>query len=116
MLINTGQKRSVVGHAVSGGLISFMVSGALNYSKLRSGEITQQEALRQVAKNTLQGAAVTAAAIAATNVIGDNQSSPIKNSLEAFGFIVAGGLAAYGLNQFLDSEQNTLLLESKEEE
>jgi len=72
MTIDTGEERSVVGHALSGALSAGMVSGTLNYNRYRQEQMSKEKALKNTLKLTLQGGIVTASAIAASNYVGRN--------------------------------------------
>mgnify|MGYP005988647641 CR=1 FL=1 len=69
-LINTGESRNVLGHIVSGAVASALVSGTINYKKLKKEEISSQEAIKDTIKRTSQGAIATGAAIATANYLG----------------------------------------------
>ena len=69
-LINTGEPRNVLGHIVSGAVASALVSGTINYKKLKKEEISSQEAIKDTIKRTSQGAIATGAAIATANYLG----------------------------------------------
>jgi len=63
-MIDTGEPRSVTGHAVSGAVASAVVAGSINY------EITKEEAVQNSIKLTVQGGVATGSAIAAANYLG----------------------------------------------
>lgn len=98
MPINTGMPRSVIGHAISGGFVAMLVAGMDN--KARSG--SKQAAFKHVAKVGLQGAAISAAAIAATNSIGSKPA--IRAGLEALGYLAAGAAVAVALETIIPEE------------
>lgn len=96
MIINTGMPRSIAGHALSGGVIALILSGAYEYSKVQKGEISQKEALKNTAIATLEGGIITACGIAAANSLGSTQS-PLKNLLEAATLVAIGMASIYGI-------------------
>lgn len=69
-LIDTGAPRNVLGHIISGAVASAIVSGTINYKKLKNKEISSEEAIKDTIKRTSQGAIATGSAIATTNYIG----------------------------------------------
>ncbi|TLD87843.1 hypothetical protein [Helicobacter sp. MIT 05-5294] len=106
MIFNTGTPRSIAGHALSGGIIAFMVSGAYEYSKVKQGAITQKEAIKNAAVATIEGGVITACGIAAANALGSTQS-PFKNVLEAAALVGIGLASVYGI-QALANPKNSL--------
>ena len=60
MIINTGMPRSITGHALSGGVIALILSGAYEILKVQKGEISQKEALKNTAVATLEGGIIKA--------------------------------------------------------
>jgi len=69
-LLNLGEPRNVLGHIVSGAIASAVVSGTINYKKLKENKISQQDAVKDTVKRTSQGAIATGTAIATTNYLG----------------------------------------------
>ncbi|MDE6978994.1 MAG: hypothetical protein K2O85_05435 [Helicobacter sp.] len=98
MPINTGMPRSVIGHAISGGFIAMLVAGIDNKARFDN----KQGAFKHVAKVGLQGAAISAAAIAATNSIGSKPA--MRAGLEALGYLAAGAAVAVALEAIIPEE------------
>ena len=69
-MIDTGEPRSVTGHAVSGAIASAVVAGSINYNNYNKDKITKEEAIQNSIKLTVQGGVATGLAIAATNYLG----------------------------------------------
>ena len=70
IVIDTGTPRNVLGHVISGAIASAVVSGAINYKKAKSRQITKKDAIKDTIKRTSQGAIVTGSAIATANYLG----------------------------------------------
>lgn len=87
-LINTGEPRNVLGHIVSGAVASALVSGTINYKKLKDREISSNDAIKDTVKRTSQGAIATGAAIATANYIG--QKGGLFKALTAASVGMAG--------------------------
>ncbi len=100
MTIDTGEERSVTGHALSGALTSGMISGTLNYNRYRQDKISKEKALKNTLKLTLQGGIVTASAIAASNYVG---RSNFLGVLTAVSLGVAG---IYGVEKLYEKSLN----------
>ena len=69
-MIDTGEPRSVTGHAVSGAVASAVVAGSINYNNYNKDKITKEEAVQNSIKLAVQGGVATGSAIAATNYLG----------------------------------------------
>ncbi len=87
-LINTGEPRNVLGHIVSGAVASAIVSGTINYKKLKNEEISPNGAIKDTVKRTSQGAIATGTAIATANYIG--QKGGLFKALTAVSIGMAG--------------------------
>lgn len=96
-LINTGEPRNVLGHIVSGAVASAIVSGTINYKKVKNDEISTNAALKDTMKRTSQGAIATGAAIATANYVG--QAGGAFKALTAASIGMAG---IYALEVFYD--------------
>lgn len=101
MPINTGMPRSVTGHAISGGLVALLVAGINNRARFRTDK---QGAFKHTAKVGLQGAAIGAAAIAATNSIGSKPA--MRAGLEALGYLAAGAAVAVALEAMIPETES----------
>lgn len=111
-VINTGEPRSVVGHAISGALASGMVAGALNYNQYKNEKITKEMAIKNSLKLTAQGGVVTASAIAAANYVGNN------NILGMLTAVSLGALGVYGIEKVYEKSltcKDEAMLDLKEE-
>lgn len=97
-MLNTGMPRSVVGHAISGGIAAAIVAGMNNQKDFCSNK---QAAIKDTIKSGLQGAIISATAIAATNSIGSKNT--IRAGLEVVGYVLAGATAAYMLERTMSS-------------
>lgn len=104
MIINTGMPRSITGHALSGGIIGFMLGGACAYAKYKNNTISKQEAIIDTAKSTLEGGIVTACGIAAANALGNSAKSPFVNVLEASAYVGVGIASIYAIQNFKSKE------------
>ncbi|WP_298751268.1 hypothetical protein [uncultured Arcobacter sp.] len=71
LTIDTGTPRNVLGHVISGAIASAVVSGAINYKKVKTQEIEKKAAIKDTIKKTSQGAIATGAAIATANYLGE---------------------------------------------
>lgn len=109
MMINTGAPRSVSGHAISGGIIALIASGAYQYTKFQEGKITQQEAIKTTIKSTLEGSVITACSIAATNVIGDSSKTTTQKIALASTYIAIGGAFIYAAQNLFKPKECELL-------
>ena len=69
-MIDTGDERNVLGHAVSGSIVAGVLAGSINYSRYKKADIGQKEFLSETMKTTVQGGIGTASAIATANYIG----------------------------------------------
>lgn len=113
-MINTGAPRSVSGHAVSGAILALMASGAYQYSKFKNGQTTQDEAIKSTIKATLEGAALGACAIAASNVIGNPNKNTTSKIVETGAYIAIGAAFVYGVqNAFSPKVCKTLQNQQK---
>ena len=86
--INTGDPRNLLGHVISGAVASALVSGTINYKKLKERKIRPQDALSDTIKKTSQGAIATGCAIATANYIG--QKGGLLKALSAISIGMAG--------------------------
>ncbi len=106
LTINTGTPRNVLGHVVSGAVASAVISGAVNYKKLKEEKIDKKEALRDTVKKTSQGAIATGAAIATANYLG--QKGGLLKALTAASIGIAGVYAVEVLDEKLESRKLNL--------
>lgn len=120
-LINTGEPRNILGHIVSGAVASAIVSGTINYKKLKDEQISPKEALKDTVKKTSQGAIATGAAIATANYLG--QKGGFLKAMTAASIGMAGIYAIEvideKLNQkyeALESDDNILIEKSSDEQ
>ncbi|PKT75268.1 hypothetical protein [Helicobacter winghamensis] len=97
MVANTGTPRSITGHAISGGLIAFMLSGAYAYAKYKRKEISRQEAITDTLKASVEGGILTACGIAAANALGSNTKTTTQGIIEASAFVAVGAASVYGI-------------------
>jgi hypothetical protein len=110
-LINTGEPRNVMGHIVSGAVASAIVSGTINYKKVKNEELCKKAAIKDTVKRTSQGAIATGAAIATANYLG--QKGGFFKALSAASIGMAGIYALEIMDEKI-SEKYTAL-EAKEE-
>ncbi|WP_300691410.1 hypothetical protein [Helicobacter sp. UBA3407] len=106
MIINTGMPRSIAGHALSGGVIALILSGAYEILKVQKGEISQKEALKNTAVATLEGGIITACGIAAANSLGNTQL-PLKSLLEATTLVAVGVVSIYGIQALANPKKES---------
>ncbi|TLD83570.1 hypothetical protein LS70_005315 [Helicobacter sp. MIT 11-5569] len=97
MIANTGTPRSITGHAISGGLIACMLSGAYAYAKYKNNAISKQEAIIDTLKATIEGGIITACGIAAANALGSNTKTTTQGIVEATAFVAVGTASVYGI-------------------
>lgn len=105
-LINTGEPRNVLGHIVSGAVASALVSGTINYKKVKEGEIAKNEAVKDTVKRTSQGAIATGAAIATANYIG--QKGGFFKAMTAASIGMAGIYALEVIDKKLESKYEAI--------
>ncbi len=101
-LINTGEPRNVVGHIISGAVASAIISGTINYKKIKEKKISKSEAVKDTVKRTSQGAIATGAAIATANYIG--QKGGFLKALTAASVGMVGIYAFEIFDEKLDSK------------
>lgn len=102
MELNTGEPRNVLGHIVSGAIASSIISGGVNYNKVKKGEISKEEAIKDTIKLTSQGAIATGTAIATSNYLGQ------KNGLlKALTSASIGLVGIYAIEKIDDTLSNT---------
>ena len=101
-VINTGEPRNVLGHIVSGAVASAIVSGAINYKKVKEEKLDSKEAIKDTVKKTSQGAIATGAAIATANYIG--QEGGFFKALTSASIGIAGIYAVEILDDKLESK------------
>lgn len=104
MLINTGTPRSVKGHAVSGAIFAFMLSSSYAYLNYKQGRKDKKSATKDILKASIEGGIIAASGIGASNALGDRTKSPLRNSLEALGYISIGFAGLYALNKIMQNE------------
>lgn len=120
-LINTGEPRNVLGHIVSGAVASAIVSGSINYKKVKNEEICPKAAVKDTVKRTSQGAIATGAAIATANYLG--QKGGLFKALSAASLGMAGIYALEMMDEKISekyaavacSEENNLIQEDTHE-
>lgn len=105
-LINTGEPRNVLGHIVSGAVASALVSGTINYKKVKEGKTSKNEALKDTVKRTSQGAIATGAAIATANYIG--QKGGFFKAMTAASIGMAGIYALEVIDEKLDAKYQAI--------
>lgn len=108
VIINTGEPRNVIGHIVSGAIASAIVSGTINYKKLKDEKITKAEAIADTVKLTSQGAIATGAAIATTNYIGQ------KGGLLKATYALSIGMAGIYALEVIDEKYKNKMIEKKD--
>lgn len=110
-LINTGNPRSITGHAVSGAFASGIISGSINYINYQNGHLNKSQALQNTLKVTVQGGIATSAAIAATNHLGPDGSGFLQ-AMTALSIGMAGiyavEIADQALTNKLSKNKNTV--------
>lgn len=100
-IINTGDPRNVLGHIVSGAVAAAVVSGTINYKKVKEGELNKNAAIKDSIKKTSQGAIATGAAIATANYVG--QSGGLFKAMTAASIGMLGIYAIEVLDEKLTS-------------
>ncbi len=100
VLINTGEPRNILGHIVSGAVASAIISGTINYKKLKDEKISSNDAIKDTVKRTSQGAIATGAAIATANYIG--QKGGFFKALSAASIGMAGIYALEVIDEKLE--------------
>lgn len=104
VVINTGEPRNVVGHIVSGAIASALVSGTINYKKVKDEKISTGEAISDTVKLASQGAITTGAAIATANYLG--QKGGFLKALYALSIGMAG---IYAIEVFDEKYKKTIV-------
>ncbi len=110
-IINTGEPRNVLGHIVSGAVASALVSGTINYKKVKEAEVSTQEAIKDTVKRTSQGAIATGAAIATANYLG--QKGGLFKALTAASVGMAGIYALEVIDDTLASKYEAVSCDEK---
>ena len=113
MIIDTGTARSVKGHAVSGAFFAFLLSSAYEYASLKDGQKDKKDAMKNIAKATLEGGIIAASGIAAANALGDSEKGAFRNALEALGYVSVGVASIYALNKFTQAEPKLITQKRK---
>lgn len=108
-IINTGEPRNVTGHIVSGAIASAIISGAINYKKVKNNQMNKQDAIKDTIKLTSQGAIATGAAIATANYIGTT-----NGFAKALGALSVGLMGVYAIEVIDEKIDNKKLIENKE--
>jgi len=103
LAIDTGTPRNVTGHVISGALASGALAGALNYDKFKKEQLSQQEAVQNTIKLSVQGGIATGSAIAAANYIGQG------NILGMLSAISIGAMGVYATEKVSEQIEQTLL-------
>ncbi len=105
-IINTGEPRNILGHIVSGAVASAIVSGTINYKKVKDEEISTNQALKDTVKRTSQGAIATGAAIATANYIG--QKGGLFKALTAASIGMAGIYALEVIDEKIEQKYTSI--------
>ena len=105
LTINTGTPRNVLGHVISGAVASAIISGAINYKKTKSREISKKDAIKDTIKRTSQGAIVTGSAIATANYLG--QKGGLFKAITAASIGMMGIYAIEVIEEKLDQKYLT---------
>lgn len=105
IVIDTGTPRNVLGHVISGAVASAVISGAINYKKAQSRQITKNEAIKDTIKRTSQGAIATGTAIATANYLG--QKGGLFKALTAASIGMMGIYAIEVIEEKLDQKYLT---------
>ena len=115
--IDTGAPRNVLGHVISGAIASAVVSGAINYKKVQSKQISKNDAIKDTIKRTSQGAIATGSAIATANYLG--QKGGLLKAFTAASIGMVGIYALEVIEEKLDQKyltnENCLLEEGADE-
>ena len=104
MILNTGDKRSIAGNAVSGGVAGLLVASYVNYKDYKNGTISQNEAIINTLSVGAQAAIATGCAIGVSNALGDNNKSNFQALLESSAYILAGVAGVYAINALNDKK------------
>lgn len=107
-LIDTGEPRNVLGHIVSGAVASAIISGSINYKKVKEKKITSKEAARDTVKIASQGAIATGAAVATANYVG--QQNGLLKAMTALSVGMAGIYAIEVINDKLENKEQELAI------
>ena len=107
-LIDTGEPRNVLGHIVSGAVASAIISGSINYKKVKEKKITSKEAARDTVKIASQGAIATGSAIATANYVG--QQNGFLKAMTALSVGMAGIYAVEVINDKLEEKEQKLAI------
>lgn len=107
-LIDTGEPRNVLGHIVSGAVASAIISGSINYKKVKEKKITSKEAARDTVKIASQGAIATGSAIATANYVG--QQNGFLKAMTALSIGMAGIYAIEVINDKLEEKEQKLAI------
>lgn len=111
LTINTGEPRNVLGNVVSGAVASAIISGAINYKKVKNKQITTNEGIKDTVKRTSQGAIATGAAIATANYLG--QQGGLFKAFTAASIGIMGVYALEVIEEKLDQNYLTTIDDSE---
>lgn len=105
-LVNTGEPRNILGHIVSGAVASALLSGTINYKKVKDKKLSKSAAVKDTVKKASQGAIVTGAAIATANYLG--QEGGLFKAMTAASIGMAGIYALEVIDEKLDETYDSI--------
>ena len=100
-------------HIVSGAAVSLLAAGTVNAMKVKKGEATKMEAVKEVVKRTSQGTIATASIVAAGNY--KNQPNGLFKAAAALGIGALGVYAVEVLDKKLEEKALSLCPVENEE-
>ncbi|MCH9812873.1 MAG: hypothetical protein K0U47_02900 [Epsilonproteobacteria bacterium] len=100
LTIDTGEARSVSGHAVSGAVATGVIAGVSQVSEVKNGTLDKKSAVQNTAVRAVQGGIATAAAISVANTLGN----PQKSAFAALGTLALGAGAIFALEKLVKDE------------
>lgn len=97
MILNTGETRSVVGNAVSGGVAGLLLASYFNYKEYKNGTLSQEKAICDTLATGAQAAIATGCAIGVANALGGNKGN-FQTLLESSVYILVGIAGVYTID------------------
>ncbi len=101
--IDTGEARSVSGHAVSGAVATGVISGVSNAKEVKNGMMDKKSAVTNTVLRATQGGIATAVAISVANTLGD----PQKSVFSALGALALGTGAILALEKLVENSKGS---------
>lgn len=99
--MQSNNRSGIVTATIIGALASAVVKSTINVKKVKEGSVTQEEAVKEVAKGTLQGAVATATVAS----MHDALTRPNRSVLSAATYGAMGIVGVYAIEKFSEKLQ-----------